>query len=419
VPAQTLTGTTEQAISAAIQGLTCNSLVHYRARASNSGGSSSGADSTFTTGACIVTPPSVTTNAAGAVGASSATLNATVNPNGNPTTTAFEYGTSNSYGKTIATQSLTGSIAQAISTQISNLTCNTLYHFRASAASSGGTSYGADATFTTAACSITCFPFSVGVDPPAGSIIAIATAQNCAGGYLPNSTITLSANVPKGYDFVRWTGTGGTFANAVANPAKFTITGPATATAHLIAWPPGRTSSLVLISGTVNGQTVTTAHRSITVGAGQPVSGTVTVEINSTFAPNTIMTLATTRNWGPHASSFSDLGHFDTPIAALKHVVEYNFVAPSTAGTYYVILAYSAENTGANVMSCTSSGLSSPVWDNGDDVAGWTAATINDATSNGTVLVNYLYPSGNIPTWVPATAIQLVVNTVKHRAARH
>jgi hypothetical protein len=100
------------------------------------------------------TAPAVTTNAAGGIGQTGATLNGTVNPNGASTTTAFDYGTTTSYGSTATAQTLTGSTSQAISAAVSGLACNTLHHFRAKGTNSAGTSLGSDATFTTAACSV-------------------------------------------------------------------------------------------------------------------------------------------------------------------------------------------------------------------------------------------------------------------------
>jgi Metallo-peptidase family M12/Glucodextranase, domain B/Divergent InlB B-repeat domain len=172
VAAQTLTGSTGQAISAAVSGLNCNTPYHFRAKAANSGGTNYGSDGTFTTSTCPVTPPTVTTGSATGVGQTGATLNGTVNPNGASTTTAFEYGPTTSYGNTVAAQTLTGSTGQAISAVVSGLTCNTPYHFRANATKSGVTTPGSDGTFTTLTCSDV--QLSNGV-PYASSIVATTT----------------------------------------------------------------------------------------------------------------------------------------------------------------------------------------------------------------------------------------------------
>lgn len=75
--------------------------------------------------------PSITTLAATNITQNSATLNATIMPNGSQTTAWFEYGTSQNLGYTTPTQTISGSTAtQNIQAQIYNLQPNTLYYFR-------------------------------------------------------------------------------------------------------------------------------------------------------------------------------------------------------------------------------------------------------------------------------------------------
>jgi len=98
------------------------------------------------------TVPTVVTGAASSVTTTSATLNATVNPNGAEVTKCeFEYGETTAYGKTASCTSLPGSgtSAVAVSASITGLTANITYHFRISATNVGGTNEGADATFGT------------------------------------------------------------------------------------------------------------------------------------------------------------------------------------------------------------------------------------------------------------------------------
>ena len=98
-----------------------------------------------------ISKPTVTTGMATAITSNSATLNGTVNPNGDLTAVAFEYGTTTSYGgQVIATQSpLTGSTLQEVSANVINLKPNTTYHFRMQASNSAGVIYGDDAAFVT------------------------------------------------------------------------------------------------------------------------------------------------------------------------------------------------------------------------------------------------------------------------------
>jgi phosphodiesterase/alkaline phosphatase D-like protein len=145
-----VTGSTNTAVSRAITGLTNSITYHYRVVATNAGGTTYGADMTFTTGAIA---PTATTNAASGIGTTSATLNGTVNANNSSTTVTFEYGLTTAYNRTVtAVQSpVTGSTNTAVNAAVSDLLPNTTYHYRVAAVNAGGTIYGADMTFTTLA----------------------------------------------------------------------------------------------------------------------------------------------------------------------------------------------------------------------------------------------------------------------------
>ncbi|MCX6243594.1 MAG: T9SS type A sorting domain-containing protein [Bacteroidetes bacterium] len=148
VPA-TVTGTTVTAFTGAAAGLTANTLYHFRAKGISGGVTVYGGDLTFTT---PPNPPTVVTTAATAVLATTATVNGTVNANGNSSTVSFDYGLTTTYGSTIAgvPSPVTGSVVTTVSAGLTGLLPGTLYHYRVKATNAGGTSNGGDLTFTTA-----------------------------------------------------------------------------------------------------------------------------------------------------------------------------------------------------------------------------------------------------------------------------
>jgi len=94
--------------------------------------------------------PITTTSFATSVTSISATLNGTVNPNGDSTTYYFEYGTTTSYGSTTTSMDAgSGATDVSVSADISSLNPNTTYHFRIKTTNSVGTTYGDDQSFTT------------------------------------------------------------------------------------------------------------------------------------------------------------------------------------------------------------------------------------------------------------------------------
>jgi len=108
----------------------------------------------FTTSGGTPQAPVVTTNAATAIGSTTATLNGSVNPEGQATTYQFQYGTTTAYGTNVpspAGSAGSGSTAVNESAAVTGLTASTLYHYRITATNATGTTNGADQTFTTSA----------------------------------------------------------------------------------------------------------------------------------------------------------------------------------------------------------------------------------------------------------------------------
>ena len=116
------------------------------------GGDASAGNNTATDPTAIdaAAVPTVATGNATGVGATSATLNGTVNPNNQPATVRFEYGTTSAYGSVASVPgTLTGASSQPVSVTLPGLTAGTLYHFRVAATNLLGAVNGADNTFST------------------------------------------------------------------------------------------------------------------------------------------------------------------------------------------------------------------------------------------------------------------------------
>ncbi len=105
-----------------------------------------------TLGTPVAEPPGVTTSAATGVTATTATLNATVNPGGATTTAQFEYGTNISYGSTasVTLSPANGTNYQSVSANLTGLLPGTTYNFRITGTNSAGSRNGGNLTFTTA-----------------------------------------------------------------------------------------------------------------------------------------------------------------------------------------------------------------------------------------------------------------------------
>ncbi len=104
----------------------------------------------FAPAAMAASEPVVSTRNATAIAPTSATLNGTVNPEGQATTYYFEYGTTSSYGsQTAMTAAGAGSADLKVLGQVTSLASNTTYHYRLVATNASGTTLGSDVSFKT------------------------------------------------------------------------------------------------------------------------------------------------------------------------------------------------------------------------------------------------------------------------------
>jgi hypothetical protein len=146
-----LTGTGAVAATATAASLLPNTTYHFRIVGTNAAGSITGDDQTFTTAPA---PPTLdgSPGFASAISTTSATLNATLNPNSSDTTFHFDYGTGTGYGSSTApVDAGAGAGDQSVTADLAGLTAGTTYHYRLSADNgTGGVQHGADGVFSTA-----------------------------------------------------------------------------------------------------------------------------------------------------------------------------------------------------------------------------------------------------------------------------
>ena len=144
----TVTGNSETPVKYNLTGLDPNTTYHCRVVATNNSGTSEGEDVSFTT---FDLTPIVTTDPASNIDEHSATLNGTVNANGQSSTVIFEYGKTILYGSTVIANpnTVTGNTDTPVKYEVTGLDPNTTYHYRVVSTNNSGTSEGSDQTFVT------------------------------------------------------------------------------------------------------------------------------------------------------------------------------------------------------------------------------------------------------------------------------
>jgi uncharacterized delta-60 repeat protein len=146
-------GTSLVGVSASLTGLHAGTTYHYRITATNSAGTNTGTDATFTTAPSVpgTAPPTVTTGAASAVTEVSANVRGQVDSNGLAASYHMEYGHTTAYGSSTPTAKVgSGTSLVGVSASLTGLHAGTTYHYRLVASNVAGAAYGADRSFTTA-----------------------------------------------------------------------------------------------------------------------------------------------------------------------------------------------------------------------------------------------------------------------------
>ena len=139
-PSSSLAGSTLQAVKIAASATDSNGLAMFAPF-----------ESRFTTAASTGSSrPSINSYSFTNIADNTATLLASVTPNGAATTVNFQYGLSSAYGSSTQGQSVgSGNSATNVTANLTGLTAGATYHARAVATNSVGVTYGGDFTFTT------------------------------------------------------------------------------------------------------------------------------------------------------------------------------------------------------------------------------------------------------------------------------
>jgi hypothetical protein len=165
-----------QSVTAFLQDLLPGTIYYFQVAAFNSAGDTYGTILAFSTESL---PASVQTFPASGLTASSAILNAEVNPGGAVITNYFEWGLTTNYGNFTAPVAIFTNLTstQPMVATLTNLFQGATYHFQAVAIYSAGTNYGGDESFTTPVVPTVTFGPSSGYFPECVTIMVTSSVQ--------------------------------------------------------------------------------------------------------------------------------------------------------------------------------------------------------------------------------------------------
>jgi hypothetical protein len=270
--------------------LTPTAVQSYSGNIPVTGGGVSTTVNVAASGAGVNTAPTVTTGAATSVTNVSATAPGTITATGCTATSAYgiEYSTTNGFangtGTTVASTNLSGG---NFSSSLTGLTANTTYYFKAFATNAGGTSYGAQQSFTTLATAPVVLSATT-LTAFGSNCLNTTTGPNSftiTGSNLTNAPVTVAALAGFSYSTtangtytptLSITQPGGTFSQQVF--VKFTPVANQSYNGNIVVSGGGATAINVAASGTGSSvaPTVTTGSASAITTHSATVEGSVT-----------------------------------------------------------------------------------------------------------------------------------------------
>src|SRR5436190_11846753 len=231
--------------------------------------------STVAVAATAASAPTAITGPVETLGATTATVTGTVNPNGQATNRYFEYGTTTSYGsKTASVGGGSGTANDDVSAALAGLAPGTTYHYRVVATNGTGTSRGADGIFATRA--------------PPGVVTGAATSVT------PTSATLNGAVDPNGRPttwFFEY-GTSTSYGSKTPEKSAGSGTSSGSVSAALSSLARGRLYHFRLVATSDAGTTRGADRTFSTIGAPAVVTGAATsiaptsARLNGTVTPN-------------------------------------------------------------------------------------------------------------------------------------
>jgi hypothetical protein len=174
--------------------------------------------------------------------------------------------------------------------------------------------------------------------------------------------------------------------------------------------------TLQIVSATGRLSSISGSNKILYVSPGAALTGTVTLSADNITPGGDVVPLIYTPSWGADSNSWQ-LINGGIPVGQSTQQAQVSVTVPSTPGTYYIIFAFSWEETGDQVASGSNWKLGNDAWDDGNDIAEFSASQIASAQLNGYAVDEWLFPGTGGTThyaseYIPSDGITLIVGSV-------
>jgi phosphodiesterase/alkaline phosphatase D-like protein len=353
VSAGTATGSSSTPISTQITGLTRGTTYYFRAKATNSVGTSFGTILSFTP----IGPPVITISAASNLGETTTTINAQVNASGGTTSSIrFVWSTSANFTSDTSTSnstpsSVSGNTLTSISANLTGLTPAVTYYYRVVANNAAGSTTSESISFTTT-------PAPSATTNPATNVTSTSAVLNGVANARGNATTSLNFT----YSTIPDLSSGVTTVNATPSqatglldtPESATVTGLTTGTTYYFRL------NITNVNGSNSGQILsfTPSAAPLVVTETATVSGT-TATLRASVNPRGATTSSLVFIYSTNASLSSDTATVSVTPSALSGATSQSVskdvsgLTPLTTYYYRAVATNAQGSTSGSIISFT------------------------------------------------------------------
>ena len=341
----TSNGTGTGSFTSNITGLSAGTLYYVRSYATNSAGTTYGAEISFTTSAISLATLNATV-AASSITASTAVSGGNITADGGSPITArgVVWGTTSDPTVSLSTKTSNGTGTGSFTSNITGLSAGTLYYVRSYATNSSGTSYGAQISFTTSAGSLATlaattppWPITTSTAVSGGFISADGGSPITARGVVWQASSSTGLDVSLSTKTSDGTGTGSFTSNitGLSPNTLYYVSSYATNSAGTRYGTATSFYTLAATSPTISATVIATSITSSTATSG----GNITADGGSPITARGVVWSTSSNPTVPSTSSTSEgtgTGSFTSNITGLS------------AGTLYYVRSYATNSVGTS-----------------------------------------------------------------------
>lgn len=172
---------------------------------------------------------------------------------------------------------------------------------------------------------------------------------------------------------------------------------------------PGKDAAeLRLEAGTLNGQELGPASRTVRLRPGERIAGRLRFRYSAYWAAAAVV-LTSVATWEPAETGYTSVLAMATPMEQAVLRPSIDLAGPRAPGRYHLLFAFAAEPDGRWIASGTNWKIGEPAWGDGNELAGIGEAELARAAADGRIRWDWRYEGWRERHVLALAAVEVVV----------